>query len=148
MNCTIASFVGLGFLGASFATLSVSKEQTNFLRNKIHPEIAEIYENIVKERREHYFQGLLLGLFFSYFSLHLLKTSNLFFKITYSLMVTIATSVLYYFIMPKSDYMLNHLKTKEENQAWLQVYNTMKQRYISGFLLGSAAAIPLSYALC
>jgi hypothetical protein len=50
--------------------------------------------------------------------------------------------------MPKSDYMLNHLKTPEENRKWLQVYNTMKNRYYLGFLLGILAAIPLANVLC
>ena len=50
--------------------------------------------------------------------------------------------------MPKSDYMLKHLKTPEQNKAWLDVYLLFKQRHIAGFLLGALAAIPVSLALC
>ena len=50
--------------------------------------------------------------------------------------------------MPKSDYMLNHLTTQEENKAWLEVYKQMQQKYLIGFILGSLSAIPLSLILC
>jgi len=50
--------------------------------------------------------------------------------------------------MPKSDYMLNHLKTQEQNKAWLEVYKEMQQKYIKGFLLGCLSAIPISLILC
>jgi hypothetical protein len=43
---------------------------------------------------------------------------------------------------------LRHLKTQEENIAWLDVYNTMKYRYFIGFVLGGLAAIPLSLSVC
>lgn len=39
--------------------------------------------------------------------------------------------------MPKSDYMLNYLKTPEENKKWLDVYKTMKFRYFYGFIIGN-----------
>jgi hypothetical protein len=51
-------------------------------------------------------------------------------------------------LMPKSDYMLNHLKTSEENKKWLNVYNSMKSRYFIGFVLGILATIPLARTLC
>jgi hypothetical protein len=44
--------------------------------------------------------------------------------------------------------MLNHLQTQEQNKAWLEIYKKMQSRYISGFILGCLAAIPISYAVC
>ncbi len=64
------------------------------------------------------------------------------------LAVTLLTTVMFYSLMPKSDYMLNHLKTEEENKAWLEVYKTMKQRYFVGLVVGALAAVPLANALC
>jgi succinate dehydrogenase/fumarate reductase cytochrome b subunit len=58
------------------------------------------------------------------------------------------TGVVFYFLMPKSDYMLNHLKTEEQNKAWLEVYKTMKQRYFLGFLFGALAAVPFAHSFC
>jgi hypothetical protein len=43
---------------------------------------------------------------------------------------------------------LNHLRSEEENKAWLSVYKNMKFRYLIGFVLGALAAIPLGNALC
>jgi hypothetical protein len=51
-------------------------------------------------------------------------------------------------IMQKSDFMLNHLKTPEQNKRWLDIYKTMKNRYLLGFILGSIAAIPLGNTFC
>jgi len=62
--------------------------------------------------------------------------------------VTLIVAIVYYQLMPKSDYMLNHLKTPEQTKAWLDVYLTMKHRHIGGFLLGALAAVPVSLALC
>ncbi len=50
--------------------------------------------------------------------------------------------------MPKTDYMLNHLKTPEEIKAWLEVYKTMKYKYLMGIIVGLMAAIPLTNSLC
>jgi hypothetical protein len=44
--------------------------------------------------------------------------------------------------------MLRHLKTPEENKAWLDTYMLFKRKHLAGFLLGAVAAIPLSLALC
>jgi hypothetical protein len=148
MNCYASGIVGLGMLGATFATMTVSEEQHDVLRKVLSPELDAIHSKIVAERRNLYMQGLLLGLIASYASLRLVPTRNLFHRITFVLAITILTSVLYYSLMPKSDYMLNHLKTAEENKAWLSVYKTMKHRYFLGMVLGSLAAVPIAYAMC
>ena len=38
--------------------------------------------------------------------------------------------------MPKKDWMLNHLKTPEQNKQWLEVYKQMKFKWHFGFLIG------------
>ena len=148
MNCQLSSLVGIGMLCATYATMSISEEQHHRMRLVFSDQLDEIYNKIISERRNQYFQGLLLGLFLSYFSLFFVKTINRFHRITFVLAITILTSVVYYLLMPKSDYMLNHLKTQEENKAWLDVYNSMKYRYLIGFLLGSAASIPIANSMC
>jgi Sec-independent protein secretion pathway component TatC len=57
-------------------------------------------------------------------------------------------SVVYYFLIPKSDYMLNYLKTEEEIKAWLEIYKYMKLKYFLGFLFGFLSAIPIAYSMC
>lgn len=135
-------------LGASVSTMSVSEEQHNMLRKTFSDELDEIYGNIVIERRNQYIQGLLLGALIGYFVLMGVKITNRFHKMSLFITVMLMTGVIFYFLMPKSDYMLNHLKTEEQNKAWLEVYKTMKQRYFLGFVLGALAAVPLAYAMC
>ena len=148
MNCLLSAIYGIGMVMATFATMTVTKEQHDVLRKKLSPELDIIYTAIANERRNHYVQGLLLGLVVSYFLISYIDTRNLFYKTSFVLSITTSISVLYYFIMPKSDYMLNHLKTQEENKAWLTVYKAMKQRYVVGFILGSLAAIPFALSMC
>lgn len=148
MNCTTSALLGLGLIGASAGTMTVTREQHAVLRSTLSEELATIYDGIAAERRNHYIQGLILGLILAYVVVMYTKTANRFHRVSLFFAVTLMTTVVYYTAMPKSDYMLNHLKTPEQNKAWLEIYNTMKSRYFYGFLLGVAAAIPLAYALC
>jgi hypothetical protein len=148
MSCYISGLIGIGMLGATYATMSVNQEQHNKLTRLFNSELDEKYNNIVVERRNQYFQGLILGLIVSYFSMNYFQPIKTFHRITLYLAITIPISVIFYFLMPKSDWMLNHLKTPEENKAWLDVYKTMKYRYLIGFILGSLSAIPIAYSLC
>lgn len=148
MNCYISGVFGLGMLGGSIATMSVTEEQHNVLRKIFSDELDSKYEKIVIERRNHYIQGLILGLIFSFIIISNLSLENRFHKISLIFTITLITGFIYYMLKPKSDYMLNHLKTPEENKAWLEVYNTMKSRYYIGLLLGALAAIPIGNSFC
>lgn len=139
---------GLALLGGSVSTMTVSEEQHTKLRKLFSDELDKIHENIVIERRNHYIQGILLGCLVAFLILQMTRVTNRFHKMSFFTAITLGTAVMYYSLMPKSDYMLNHLKTEEENKAWLEVYKTMKQRYFVGLVLGALAAIPISYALC
>jgi uncharacterized protein YacL len=148
MNCYLSGILGIAMLGASISTMTVTEEQHNLLRNTFTEDLDKIYGDIVIERRNHYVIGLILGFFLAYFLLQLVKINNRFHKMSFFVLVTFMTAVVFYFLMPKSDYMLNHLKTQEQNKKWLEVYKTMKQRYFLGFLFGALAAVPLANAFC
>lgn len=148
MNCILSGTFGIAMLSASFFTMAVSEEQHKVLRDTFSEDLDRIYEGIVAERRNHYIQGLLLGFLVAYFITNATKVTNRFHKMSIFFGISLTVAVVYYFLMPKSDYMLNHLKTPEQNKAWLHVYKTMKHQYFMGFALGALAAIPLAYALC
>ncbi len=148
MNCYLSAALGVAMLGASVSTMTVTEEQHNKLRKLFSDELDEIFEKIVIERRNQYIQGLLLGVAIAFCISKLAKITNQFHKISLFVLVALMTAVVYYFLMPKSDYMLNHLKTQEENKAWLEVYKTMKQRYFLGFVFGALASVPFAYSLC
>ena len=148
MNCYLSGILGIAMLGASVSTMTVTEEQHNLLRQTFSDDLDVLYGNIVVERRNHYVMGLVLGLALAYVVLQMVKINNRFHRMSLFVLITLMTGVVFYFLMPKSDYMLNHLKTEEQNKAWLEVYKTMKQRYFLGFLFGALAAIPISNAFC
>lgn len=148
MNCTLSAIVGIGLLGGSLLTMTVSEEEHLRLKATLSEELDQIYTNIAIERRNLYLQGLLLGLLLAVALSWKLKISNRFHRVTLLTACILFVAFSYYSLMPKSDYMLNHLKTADQNKAWLEIYKTMKQRYMLGVLGGAVAAIPLAYAMC
>ena len=44
-----------------------------------------------------------------------------------------------YIVWPKSDYMIYHLTSIEQKQAWFNIYNEMKMKKIIGMILGVIA---------
>ncbi len=109
----LAGAVGLGLVGASYATLSVNRDQEEKLRSTLNPELTDTYKKIVQERRDHYLQGITLGTAIAYFSAKALNTSNIYHRVMTFIAVTLVVAIMYYSIMPKSDYMIRHLKTEE-----------------------------------
>lgn len=148
MNCILSSVAGLGLLGGSISTMLVSETELDKISGSFSPDVAEAYHSIVKERTMHYIQGILLGLVVSFFIVYSMKIAKRFHRIMLFFGVTLFTGLTYYTVMPKSDYMLNHLEKPEDIQAWLETYKTMKWRYIVGIVLGALAAIPIGNAFC
>jgi uncharacterized protein YacL len=148
MNCYVSGMLGLAFLGGSIATLTVSKEEHNLLRSTLSEELDKKYQKISNQRRNHYIVGLIIGLLISFIVIKNTNIKNHFTRVTLFFTITLATAIIFYMIMPKSDYMLNHLKTPEQNKRWLDIYKTMKNKYILGFILGILAAIPLANTFC
>lgn len=149
MNCVTSAVVAAALLGGSFMTLTVTDEQHEVLRQKLSPELAQLYDGIAKERRNQYIHGLILGLILAYVLLGLVAgRGSRFHRMAAFVAVTMLVGVFYYLLTPKSTYMLEHLKTKEQNLAWLEVYKTMKMRYTVGLLLGAAAAAAAANSIC
>jgi hypothetical protein len=62
--------------------------------------------------------------------------------------VSFSVNYFYYILSPKSDWMVLHLKSGEETQAWLKVYRTMQYNYHIGLVLGILAVVAFGNALC
>lgn len=150
MNCYESGLLGIGLLGAGIYTSFVPKNEINKLRDILSGEAVDAYQKISHERFNQYLQGLGLGFLVMLLVNHFYgqNITNSYYKTTLFLLIVLAVSLFYYLLIPKSDYMLNHISSEEENKAWLYVYKNMKNRYIIGFLLGAVASIPISNALC
>jgi hypothetical protein len=148
MNCYVSAAAGFSLLGGSLWTMGATIGETDKLKRVLKPEQTEVYEGIVKERRNHYIQGLVLGLLTSFFLQNYLRVRSTFHSICLFMAVTLFVTVLYYMLAPKSDSMLRHLDTPEQTEAWLEVYKNMKYRYIFGFVLGALSSVAFSRVLC
>lgn len=150
MNCYESALIGIGLLGASFYTSVSSKDESNKFKKNISSELATVYDNISRERSKLYIHGLVIGFIvvilinYKYGS----EFNNKFNKATFFILIILLTAVLYYSLVPKSDYLLNHVTNNQESKAWLNIYLNMKNRYTFGFILGSLASIPLAYSFC
>ena len=62
--------------------------------------------------------------------------------------VTLSVNYFYYILAPKTDWMVLHLKSVEEKEAWLKVYRTMQYNYHMGLVLGILAVVAMGNSLC
>jgi len=62
--------------------------------------------------------------------------------------VAFSVNYFYYILSPKSDWMVLHLKSAEETNAWLTVYRTMQYNYHVGLVMGILAVVAFGNALC
>lgn len=62
--------------------------------------------------------------------------------------ITFLTTYFYYILIPKSNYMVLHLTTKEQTQQWLSIYKTIQWNYHMGLRLGIIAVLVFSKSFC
>jgi uncharacterized protein YacL len=147
--CLNYCVLGAAFLGSSILTMMASKNSKNFVqfRRLLNDNQLHTYNNISKERIAIYIQGLILGIIVA-----LLVTFNSSLRSTNKLCVFVVIALginyLFYTLHPKSTYMLLHLNSKEQNNAWLNIYKEMKYRCMLGLLLGLVGYILLGNGLC
>ena len=89
---------------------------------------------IRNERLNHYLNGLGLGVILSLPTLYLIKDNTS--KVCASGIVLMMTASIAYYLQPKSDYMINHLNSQEQKEAWMNVSRNFIKKKISGVLFG------------
>ncbi len=148
MYCLNYCILGSALLGSMVMTMLASKNSKNFknFRDLLNEKQKNIYKNIIKERFNIYLQGLILGIIIALIATYKIKNSNN--KICLFVVISLAFKYLYYCLHPKSTYMLNHLTSVKQNNAWLKIYKEMKYRNIIGFVLGIIGYVLLAKGLC
>ena len=102
------------------------------------------YESIVKERMMIYLGGMLLGTALGYFYYTKNKGNKyLFCKV---LMISYLTKLGFYYFFPKSPLMLYSLYSKDQTDAWADIYSEMKNRWKKSLLIGFSAYIFVTLA--
>ncbi len=143
MFCKTSCLLSSAFIASSvFMNLQIDKKKINDpLIQLLDSNNKKRYHDIVKERRNIYFKGFALGLILSLFALYILN-NNKSFKITKLtnictvLSISFIVNYFFYILHPKTDYMVLHLESKKEKEAWLNIYKTMQFNYHLGFVLG------------
>jgi hypothetical protein len=145
ITCSISAIFIIGMIYFYNAT---SKNATVIqYRQKLNAQQREAYDKIAKERLQISMQGYGLGLILSaliiYYKKKQLKSTSL---VCLVLATSFLTNYFYYMLSPKSDWMLNHVESREQTHAWLQMYRTMQFYYHAGLVLGIIGVGLIAYA--
>lgn len=149
LSCMLSTVFVIGMI--YFYNATDKSEIVKTYKAKLSPELREKYEKITKERMAISYKGYLLG-----FALSLLiilynvysrpKAFNLFSLMCIVVSTSFLTNYFYYILSPKTDMMLNYLKTKEEIKAWKVMYREMQYNYHMGLVLGIVGVAILAVA--
>jgi len=146
INCNTC-IIGITFLLSSIY-LSILKQDNDifFKFNRLLNDKQKIiYQNIVKERLKIYtiamFTGLGSGLLYWY-----RNQKQPYIWCSFLAIVYIVKLGVYYFY-PKSPLMLYSLTTKEQTDAWADIYTEMKTRYRISLLIGFIGYLIISSGL-
>jgi uncharacterized membrane protein YkgB len=108
-------------------------------------------KKIVEERQklaiQGYIAGIIVGLLLVALKIYIFK--NLSKTEGFCIMVasTFVVQYFYYILMPKSDYMIVHLDTKEEREQWIKTYRTYQFNYHLSIFIGIVGAGLLGLSL-
>lgn len=111
------------------------------------------YNNIVAERRNIYFRSYLIGVGLSIIFLALTKNTKRDGLTSTGIVctvgaITLLTNYFFYILSPKTDYMVLHLDTTAQKEAWLAIYRHMQVKYHTGLVLGIIASMLFAKATC
>lgn len=121
-----------------------------FYKDQLPYDLQKRYEKISEERKMislyGYGLGLILSLFIVVYNLKFKGKSMNSFSLVCTVMATCFLTNYFYYILPKSDWMLNHINDKDQVKAWLQMYREMSFNYHAGLVLGILAVGILAFA--
>ena len=138
--------IGLTLLFSSIYMSIENRDTDHFKKfyNLLTSEQKRKYESIVKERLMIYLGGLALGSILSYIYYNKHKnTQYIFCKV---LVISYLVKLGFYYLFPKSPLMLYSLNSKDQVEAWADIYSEMKHRWIKSLLIGIFAYFFLVFA--
>jgi len=153
MCCSITCSIAAVFLFAMiyFNISTLNNDVVKKYKESLPSDLQVVYDKIAKERLSISMSGYVLGLILCIIIIFYnttVKRNRLGAKSLVCIVVTTSflTNYFYYTLSPKSDWMLNHLKTPEQNKAWLEMYKKMQYNYHLGFIFGIIAVGLLAFA--
>jgi uncharacterized membrane protein YjfL (UPF0719 family) len=139
MVCITNCALGVALIIATIITSLASKSDPvfqNYLRT-LDPKQIYSLEEISNNRASLYLQGTILGVILIILLTVLgYKQLSPFTNGCTFVVIVLLTQYFYYILMPKKDWMLNHLKTQDQIKGWLSVYRHMSLRWHFGLVIG------------
>jgi len=152
MVCSISCMISTVFIiGMIYFYNAIDKNATilNY-KKQLSPELSNIYDKIARERlhisMRGYILGVILSLFIIYYNYNKKGGLNPSSVVCLVLATSFLTNYFYYTLSPKTDWMLNHINSTAEAQAWLKMYKTMQYYYHGGLALGLVGVGVFAYA--
>ena len=147
ISCSISTIFIIGMI--FFYNATNKNEVVKQYRGTLNQEQREIYDKISKERLNISIQGYVLGFVLSLFIIFY-NYNNKRIQPSAVVCMVLATSFLtnyfYYKLTPKTDWMLNHVESKQQTQEWLKMYKIMQYYYHAGLALGIVGVGIFAYA--
>jgi hypothetical protein len=147
LSCSIAAVFIIGMI--YFYNATNTNATVIHYRAQLNDKQRVTYDVIAKERLHISIQGYVLGFILSLFIIFLYygkKETKPSAVVCLVLATSFLTNYFYYMLSPKTDWMLNHVESQEQTQAWLQMYRTMQYYYHSGLVLGILGVGIFAYA--
>ena len=139
--------IGITFLLASiYSTIyKPNKDIFSKFKNLLNDKQVNIYHSIVKERIKIYTIALVSGLIAA--SLYYYRYPKRPYKWCTFLVIAYIVKLGVYYFYPKSPLMLYSLTTKEQTDAWADIYTEMKYRYRISLFIGFIGYLIISSGL-
>jgi hypothetical protein len=101
-----------------------------------------IYKTVRQERLQHYLLGLLSGVVLSLPTLYLITDNTT--KVCASGIILMTTASIVYYLLPKSTFMIKHLNSQEQKEAWMNVSRNFIKKKLAGVLIAMILYIGIS----
>ena len=139
--------IGFTFLFSSVWMSLMNRNKQNFIDfyDLLDAGQKNKYEKIVIERLMIYLTGMFIGLAISYY--YYSQNKNEKYLLCKALIIGYTIKLGFYYLFPKSPLMLYSLRTKEQTDAWADIYSEMKNRWITSLTVGFFGYVLLSYSL-
>ena len=140
--------IGFTLLFSSFYMSYMRQENEIFINfySLMNVKQKKIYEDIVQERFVIYLAGSILGIISAVLFYRNHKSDK--YILCKSLFLLYFIKLGFYYLYPKQPLMLYSLTTKEQTDAWADIYSEMKNRWKLSIFLGFISYLIIGFSFC
>lgn len=140
--------IGFSLLLSSFYMSYMNKDNEIFQKfyYLLDDTQKNIYNNIVRERLIIYISGSVLGIISAFLFYRNNKSEK--YILCKSLFLLYFVKLGFYYVYPKSPLMLYSLSSKEQTDAWADIYSEMKNRWKLSIFLGFISYLIIGFSFC